>query len=271
MEERISVMASGSEHTGKQKKLPLVVAIILLLIVGSSSIFFVSADNSQGSQRKIPVTPTGTTITKTPTLRATPTVQPSPQLTFYDEFLQNNQNWPTSNEQGYTRTVDNGTLTLIATGHKSLVESLPVNTTFSDFSLTMTFTLVAADKNDSVGLYLRGDSNLDHDYRVDIYGDSSYSISKESITENNQQATTVLVDHTRTPWLHLNGQSNTLTITMKGSNLVLTLNGAIVKSITDTDYSRGQIALFVNNGDTSDEVYATMSSIIVYSLPGQTP
>lgn len=246
------------------------VAVTLLFIVGTSVIFFVSAGTSQGRITPTP-TPDHTQTATTPITTVTPTDQPSSPLLFFDEFLDNTKGWSTSDVPSYTRTINDGKLTLISTEHKPLIESVPVNTPFTDFSVTVSFTLNQGDKNDSVGLYLRGDSNLDHDYRVDIYGDSAYSISKESLTENNQPVNVMLIDHTKTPWLHTNGEQNTLTVMMKGSDLVLMLNGAIVKKITDTDYTQGQIALFVDNGNTSDEVWADISNITITTAPDQLP
>ncbi len=44
------------------------------------------------------------------------------------------------------------------------------------------------------------------------------------------------------------------------------MNNTVVTTLTDSDYTRGQIALFVNNGETSDGVTAVFSSIVVYPL-----
>jgi hypothetical protein len=56
---------------------------------------------------------------------------------------------------------------------------------------------------------------------------------------------------------------------MQGSNLTLLINNTVVTTLTDSDYTRGQIALFVNNGETSDGVTAVFSSIVVYPLSDQ--
>jgi hypothetical protein len=209
-------------------------------------------------------------MTATP-VQATPTEQQISQLIFFDEFTDNTRGWATGDGSGYVRTINDGTLTLSATNHESLVESVPVSTLFSDFALTTTFTLPEGDKNDSVGLFLRGDSNLDHDYRIDIYGDSTYTISKESLDEDNQQIIKTLVDHTPTPWLRDLRKPNVLTVIMEGPEMILVLNGAVIKSIEDTDYTRGQIALFVENGSTSDGVTANFSNIVICSAPDQLP
>lgn len=220
--------------------------------------------------RKSASPPQHSTATATPE-QATPTEQQIPQLMFFDEFTDNTRGWATGNGSGYIRTIDDGILTLSATNHESLVESVPSSTAFSDFTLTTTFTLPEGDKNDSIGLFLRGDSNLDHDYRIDIYGDSTYTISKESLDEDNQQIIKTLVDHTPTPWLRDLRKSNVLTVIMEGPNMLLMLNGAVIKSIDDTDYAHGQIALFVENGTTSDGVTAKFSSLVISSAPDQLP
>jgi hypothetical protein len=58
---------------------------------------------------------------------------------------------------------------------------------------------------------------------------------------------------------------------MEGPEMILVLNGAVIKSIEDTDYTRGQIALFVENGSTSDGVTANFSNIVICSAPDQLP
>ena len=95
--------------------------------------------------------------------------------------------------------------------------------------------------------------------------------AKESLNEDNQQTSKLLVDHEQTSWLQDPGKQNTLTVIMKGPELMLILNGAIVKSISDTDYTHGQIALFIENGATSEGAIADFSSIVIYAAPDQLP
>lgn len=261
-------MIKKDGYASQQRKLFLGVIISMLAIVVGSIIFSMDTDSSNSSRKStLPPHNTGTPTPK----QATPTEQQTSQLMFFDEFTDNTRGWATGDGAGYIRTINDGTLTLSATNHESLVESVPSSTTFSDFELTTTFTLPTGDKNDSVGLFLRGDSNLDHDYRIDIYGDSTYTISKESLDEDNQQIIKILVDHTQTPWLRDLRKSNTLTVIMEGPKIVLILNGAVIKSIEDTDYVHGQIALFVENGSTSDGVTANFSSIVICAAPNQLP
>ncbi|MBV9231869.1 MAG: DUF1080 domain-containing protein [Chloroflexi bacterium] len=257
-------MVGENKFPRKRWRLLIGIACLLVTIVGASVLFV-----SEFAQRQAKASPGNHLIATTPTVKLTPKVQSqlTPQPLFSDSFVDNSNGWYTSQEAGYTRTLSNGLLTLSGTNHTTLVESLPTSNTFNDFSITVTFTLLQADNHDSAGLYLRGDSNLDHDYRVDINGDNTYAISKESLDESHNLKTTPLVSPTHTPSLRPVGQQNTLTVMMKGSTLTMTLNGTQVKSVTDTDYTHGQIALFVDQGSTSTTVTATFSSIVIWPVP----
>jgi hypothetical protein len=260
-------MVDENGHRSKQLKLIVGLVVLLLFILLSSGILFVAriADGKELTHHAS----AGTTTATAP--RATPTPSLTPQPLFFDNFLDNKHGWYTSDVSGYTRLIDNNVLTLSDTNHRVLTESLPTSTTFDDFSITATFTLLEADVHDSVGLYLRGDSNLDHDYRVDVFGDSSYALSKESLDVDHNPVITYLISPTRTSALKPLGQQNTLTVIMKGSDLTLLINNTMVNSLVDTDYTRGQIALFVNNSAVSHGVTAIFSSIVVYPVPDQLP
>jgi hypothetical protein len=270
-----------------RKRLKLLIGlVILLLVIAGSSILFVtkiegsrvsSAQQHHGSATTITpaITPTPSpTPTLTPTPTPSPTLTPTPTSTpqplFSDNFADNSKGWYVSDVPDYIRTIANNRLTLSATNHKVLIESVPANRTFDDFALTTTVALLQADANDSVGLYMRGDSNLDHDYRIAISGNAMYSICKESLDTNNNPVVTYLIPPTHSAALHPLGQANTLNVVMQGPTLTLTINGTTVTSVTDTDYTHGQIALFVANGSTSDGVIAAFSSIEIDPLPSST-
>jgi hypothetical protein len=229
-------------HRSKQLKVFVGLVALLLLLLLSSGILFV-ARIADGKELALHTGSGTATVTAS---RATPTPSLTPQPLFFDNFLDNKQGWYTSDVSGYTRLIDNNVLTLADTNHKVLTESLPTSTIFDDFSITTTFTLLEADVHDSVGLYLRGDSNLDHDYRVDVFADSSYALSKESLDADHNPIITYLISPTHTSALKPLGQQNTLTVIMKGSDLTLLFNNTMVNSLIDTDYTSGQIALFVN-------------------------
>jgi len=259
-----------------KRRWPLIGIICLLLLLIISAILFVPSIKGTGKPfSRHPSSRSGQTAT--PDIAATtltPTLSVTPTPLFFDDFIENSQDWALSGPNdisGYLRTMVNNQLILSDTNHKILIESLPTHTTFSDFSLSVTFTLLKGDENDCVGLYLRGDSNLDHDYRIDIFGNNKFAINKELLNPDKTARTQILAGPVASPLLMPKNQANTLTVMMKGPFMVLAINGTIAASLVDADYSRGQIALFVNNGSTSDGVSASFSSVRVDAAPDQLP
>src|SRR5947207_11028653 len=244
------------------------VVFLLIMVISGTIFFYVQGKSSKTSSNgNSAVSPTARKATPTPT----PTAQSTPQPLFSDDFTDKSKGWYLGSASGYTRVIDNNTLTLADSNHTILTESLPTNTSFDDFMVSVTFTILQANQDDSIGLYLRGDSNLDHDYRIDIYGNNTYAISKEFLDASKSQQVVSLASRSAATALKPVGQPNTITAIMKGPELVLMINGTLVNSVTDTDYTSGQIALFVQNSETSSEVEASFSSVVVYPAPGQLP
>lgn len=239
------------------------VALLMLLILSSVILyFFLDKGNAQGRTNQNGSSPVAT---------ATPSLTPSatPQPLFYDDFTGQNNGWYLNNTAGYMRLMVNDSLTLSDTNHDVLIESLPTDKTFSDFVLSVVFTVEQASDNDSVGVYVRGDANLDHDYRVDIYGNQSFSVSKESLDTQQDPQSDFLVSPTPTTFLNPLGQQNVLTVIMNGPAMTIRINGSIAAALTDTDYTSGQIALFVQDSHSSSEVTASFSSVAVYPVADQ--
>ena len=253
---------------------------LLLLLLISGSLFFASRINGSDIGVKNNHQPSATagstatsTATATPTT-ATITPTPTPTPLFVDNFVDNQKGWFSNNSIGYTRLIGNDQLLLSDSTHTPLIETLPTGTNFGDFTLTTSFTFLKGDEHDSVGFYLRSDTYLNHDYRINIYGNTTYAIYKDSLINNNDQTnnnsdqvSTILAGPTQNAALLPVGQPNTLTITMNGADLSLTINGKAAATVIDSDYQHGQIVLFVDNGYTSDAVSAVFSSIDVEPLP----
>ncbi len=162
---------AGYPQAPQPKKGPnagLIIGIIaLLVILVGGGIFFLSRSR-------------GGTTNVTPSPGVTPSVVPTAPALFSDNFANNSKGWATGNDSGFSRNITNNALVLVENNqHYVLPEPLPTNNTFSDFTVTATFTFNQGDQNDRVGIYMRGDSNLDHDYRIDIYGDNTYAIARE--------------------------------------------------------------------------------------------
>ncbi len=257
----------GFPQTPTPKKGPnvgLIIGIVaLLVIVVGAGIFFVTrlaGGNTRNTGNSTPI-PVGTG----------PTGVATPQALFTSKFTDNTQGWTTGNNNGYSRNISNNQLTLSDSTHQILIESLPINNTFNDFSVTANFTFGQGDQNDGIGLYVRGDSNLDHDYRIEVFGDNTYAIVKEYLDSSKNAKIAILVNPVNAPSLHPVGQENKMTVIMKGSTLVLLINDTLVNTITDHDYTNGQIALFVQNGNSSNGVTGSFSSVSVYPAPDQLP
>jgi len=236
------------------------VVCLLVIVLGGSMFYLVRGGASQSTITSKKITPT----VPLPTQTVTATAQTQPL--FFDDFVNSNKGWSLSNVSGYTRKIEHSNLTLADQNHKTLTESLPTTTTFNNFMVTVTFTLVQASGDDSVGLYLRGDSYLDHDYRVDLYGNNTYAISKEFLDSNGSPQTTFLVKPTVSAVLHPVGEQNTIMVMMKGPHMVLLMNSVEVTAVDDSAYTAGQIALFVQNSAASEGVAASFSSIAVYPV-----
>src|SRR5947209_6031751 len=167
--------------------------IVMLLILSVSSLFFIERSKGNGSQL--------TTDTETPTPTPTPTSiyleTPPVQSEFYDTFKNNALGWSVSSTTGYYRTVKPGALTLVNTNlGTTLVESLPTNAIFDNFTVIVDLTILKASLDDSVGIYIRGDSNLEHDYRIDLNSNGTFDIVKEYLdSRNNHQSS--FIDESR--------------------------------------------------------------------------
>jgi hypothetical protein len=249
---------------------PLVWFLLIILILVSSSAIVIkriegSAQDGTGIKTTQTAKPTTATTTVTPGL--TPTISGTPTDIFSDTFMDNSNNWAMTSSPDYTRMMINDQLVLAATDHRILIENVPSTVSFSDFTLNMSYTLQRADQNDSVGLFLRGDTNLDHDYRIDIFGNNTITFNKEYLDENKMPQSTVLLKKSNVAALQTVGRTNTLEVTMDGPVMSLKVNGIqIFSSVPVPDYTQGQIALFVNNGATSDGVIASFSSIEIDSI-----
>ena len=261
----------GFPQAPQPKKGPnigLIIGIIaLIVVVVGAGIFLVTRPRSGSGNTGTTSNPTS--VGSSPTI---PTTLPTPRALFSDNFADNSQGWSTGTAKGISRVLSNHMFTLADTNQNQIAyEILPTNATFDNFTLTASLTFIQGDQNDGIGLYVRGDNNLNHDYRIEIYGDSTYAIYKEYLDSSNNSKQTALVNATSTPSLHPTGQENKITVVMKGSTLVLLINDTPVKTITDSDYTSGQIALFVEHATTSNGVKASFSSVAVYPAPDQLP
>lgn len=239
--------ARNTRKLGHVQRLLIVIVTLVLLVIISGGMLILR----NYIQRKQSAT----------TSVASASLTPNP--IFADTFANSKKGWYVGQSAGYARLITSGGLLLTDTNHTIMIESLPISQQFEDAAVTTTVAFTSGGRQDSIGFYVRGDSNLDHDYRIEIFGDDTYAISKEAIDARNGEEITFLVPPTTTPLLRPLGQANTLTLTMDGSVLTLSINGKFANQVTDTEYTDGQVALFVSNDPTSNEVAGLFSSISI--------
>ncbi len=239
----------------------LVVAAVVLVICAVSGIFALNLNNHS---------------TNTPTATATPekaTAQPTAQSLFADKFADNSNNWALTNDKGFSSSIANNVLTLQEANKRVYPIPLPTKQSYSDFAATTTFTLIQGDQNDSAGLLLRAAQSNDGyiGYYFDIYGDGSYDIAKVAAGSNQQNVATEIVQPTTSSTVNGKGTANTMKVMMKGSTIALYINNTLLQTVTDTDFSSGSAFLFAENGNTSNGVIATFSTVEIDQAPAAIP
>lgn len=248
------------------------VSMAAIILIGGSLLWFWRDNTHNHSGTVAIVTPTAT-ATSTPTW--TPTeITPPMEALFYETFANNNHGWSLTSEGGYFRILVDHMLILSNNNPDStLVESVPASTDLSNYVINVDFTINRDDPDDSMGLYLRGDSTLDHDYRVDINGDNTIDIVKEWLdTSRNPQTTVLFSPHLDTD-LKRPGNANTLSVTMLGPTIIVSVNDLVLAMISDSSYTSGQVAFFAHNGVSSSGMVVSLSQVEIDRIasPLQTP
>lgn len=231
----------ASSH-GPKPWLIAVVAVLLFSIIGGSVAGYLYLHKNQGTQ----------VTQRTQTQPGASAVQPKGPVLFADTFTDNRSGWSLQSYSGkLSASIAAGSLVLESDNNELLWEMLPGNKTFSDFMLTCDTVLSKGDQNNGYGIYIRGSSMQNTDfatyYRFELYGDGSYAIFKGTISANGTTSSTMLVNYTLHPAIQKQGGLNHMMIMAKGSALSLTVNGQLLKTVTDNNYSSGSIALFVSN------------------------
>ncbi|GER91755.1 hypothetical protein KDW_59170 [Dictyobacter vulcani] len=276
-------MGSEKKYQRRYVKLLVSMALLLLVLISSSVIFAekIRGDGDENTHVRATATRAVTSVATTPavtpsaTASSTVTATATPTTLFHEDFLDNHNGWAISSTSGYIRAVSDNKLTLAVSDHKILIENVPSVGQIGDYVLNFSYVLDQVDKNDKMGIYLRGDSNLDHDYRIDIFGNNTITINKEYLDDNKLPQNDELSRISKIPSMKPIGRENHIQVVMNGPRITVKVNGAEIASTDDYDYTKGQVALFVNNGQSSDQAMASFLSMDVQSivdpLPGLTP
>ena len=118
------------------------------------------------------------------------------------------------------------------------------NPDFSNFAFEVQMTIL---KGDQGGIIFRSSSV--YDYRFDVVQDGSYELIAERGTASNQGVTTVykfktLINLVSSPAIHQGlGQTNSIAVVAQGSLITLYVNSQQIASVTDNNFSHGNIGL----------------------------
>ena len=139
---------------------------------------------------------------------------------------------------------------------------------FTDFRLEVDADLSQGDPINGYGVIIRGaldtSGTFKTYYRFELFGNGQYAIYK-GVQSGSGTSDMMLVAVTSNNAIYQQGSINHMSITAKGASLTLTVNGVMVKSITDGDYSTGSVALFVSNvPGAAPMAQATFSKLAVY-------
>ena len=237
----------------------IAVGVLLLVLIGGGVLLLAGG-------KKAPTQGAITTTSKN-TIAAVATASAMQPL-FTDTFADNSKGW----NLGNGATISDHTLTLASTSQNSFVNVfLPTSNPFSDFLLKVSLRVEQGDQNDYVGLSLRTDSNFNHEYHVLLSPDQRFEIGKTYMDSSNKIQEKPLMADTNSSALNPIGQQNTVAVMMKGDHLVLIINNTVVESISDSDYTSGQIAFYIYHGSTSNGVKVSFTNVSVYPAPDQLP
>jgi 3-keto-disaccharide hydrolase len=186
------------------------------------------------------------------TQTAKPTATPSTPTIFADTFADNTNAWNLQSTQGqFSVTVGGGNLSLEDDNNMLLWELLPGGRVYDNFRLVVDAKLAKGNQNNGYGVYFRGKSNQNSDmatyYRFELYGDGSYALFKGTIDGAGKTGSIKLLGYVVDPAIQKQGGTNHIVIVAVGPTLTLSVNNQTLKTITDTSYADGTIALFVSN------------------------
>jgi len=250
-------------HALYQKRISRILVLIVCIFLLILSIF-IAINKGQGVHST-----SGSSITMTPSITPEYLDTPPAQAEFYDTFKNNAQNWSVANSSGYVRAISPDGLTLTNTNRNTtLIESLPTNSLFANCTIIVDLRISKVGPNDSVGIFFRGDTNLQHDYRVDLYGDGEIDIVKEYLDSTNNPQLVMLAKARISSILKPQGDQNTLSLTMNGPLIRLYINNVKVSSVTDSDYASGQVALFTTLDRNSSRISVLFSRVEIDDIGG---
>ena len=170
----------------------------------------------------------------------------------------------------YSVAITNGDLVLEDDNNSLLPELLPGKRSFINFKMSVDAVLSKGDQKDGYGLYVRCSSdpggNPTTYYRLELYGDSTYAIFKGVLDKHGEAdpSPLKLVSYTTTSAIRKQGDSNHIEVSAKSDTIMIRVNGQVLKTFSDSSYTKGTVALFISNiQDAPPGAQAKFSNLVI--------
>jgi len=253
----ISQFVMVERRTLNMKKVVGLVVVLLVLIGGSIAGYRLLT--SQRRANSVTSVPAGYPIPKGAPL-------------FAETFINNSKQWDMQSIQGrYVVSIKKGNLILEDDDNKLFPVLLPGGKQFNNYKLIVNAELSKGDRQNGYGLCIRGttdsNGNLTAFYRIELYGNGTYTVFKGATDANGNTSSTTLVDTKAHAAIKPVGHLNQIVVIADGPKMTLIVNGQTVQTFSDTSYANGAIALFVSNlPGTRPGAQATFSDLAIYSV-----
>jgi hypothetical protein len=249
------------------------VGLVLLVVLGSAVVFYFNGNRptangsdanfaAQGTTQATHATATAQAIATANTIaqvNASATVvaqNPDPyppynwKLALLDPLIDNSKgyDWTQNNDNGSACMFTGGAFHVTAPVSPLYHGCAAQNTDFSNFDYEVQMSINAGDCG---AIFFRGNLATYHYYYFRICQDGSYDF----LFYNSSGQATRTFANGNSPAINAGlGQSNTIGAVANNNLLAVYVNHQLITSITDNNYSAGQIGVFADNDTHSTEV-----------------
>jgi hypothetical protein len=186
-----------------------------------------------------------------------PVIADSNQVLFRDDFSTNEVGWSLSQNDAGGTTLEDGFLRAYVTSPNTDEWTTP-GLLFYDVRIDVDAVKVYGSDNNYFGAICRDQGNGNY-YSFLVSSDGYYGISKVKNGEHTLLSGTQM---SRNDDIKQGTAGNHLSIICQGDKLTLAVNGILIQTVTDADYSSGDVGLIV--GSASDpEVDIRFDNFIV--------
>ena len=158
-------------------------------------------------------------------------------LPYADDFSNPDGGWKTAGDEAIKISVQDGALHFTIDDLDTIAWSTPKDKRFGDFVLDVDAIQVDGPDDNTYGVIFRYQDDRNF-YRIDISGDGYFAVLKRK-----DGVWTKVQDYVETPAVKQGNAVNHLQVIAKGNQFTFNVNGETVKTISDGDFSSGDIGV----------------------------